>query len=153
MIYRKQSPTPPRMLLRIVGTAGAGTLLSVAACGSPSPEVVGSAPGSAPIVGGTSSDAAADSASYTVLGGVVVNPSGSVACPDDGSVVLGCPVIHPADASDDATDHGITGIVACPPDASWTQGCPILTGLVVSPTDASDDVIFHGIMTNPGDSG
>jgi hypothetical protein len=35
MIYRKTPPQPGRLLLRIVATTGAGTLLGVAACGSP----------------------------------------------------------------------------------------------------------------------
>jgi hypothetical protein len=148
MIYRKQSPTPPRLLLRIVGTAGAGTLLSVAACGSnPPPDVfMGSVPN-----GDTSNDGGVDSASF-IGEGSVANPPGSVACPPDGSDVVGCPGTFP-DASDDATDHGITGSVACPPDASGIQGCPVVAGLVVSPSDASDDVMFNGLVAHPGDSG
>jgi hypothetical protein len=35
MIYRKTPPQPGRLLLRIVATTGAGTLLGVVACGSP----------------------------------------------------------------------------------------------------------------------
>src|SRR5271154_603779 len=35
MIYRKMPPQPGRLLLRIVATTGAGTLLGVVACGSP----------------------------------------------------------------------------------------------------------------------
>lgn len=34
MIYRKTPPQPSRLLLRIVATTGAGTLLGVVACGS-----------------------------------------------------------------------------------------------------------------------
>jgi len=148
MIYRKQSPTAPRLLLRIVGAAGAGMLLSVAACGSnSSPDVMGSVPN-----GDASNDGGGDSAPF-IGEGSVANPPGSVACPPDGSDVVGCPGIFP-DASDDATDHGITGSVACPPDASGIQGCPVVTGLVVSPTDASDDdVMFNGLVAHPGDSG
>jgi|SRR5580704_5453214 hypothetical protein len=149
MIYRKQSPTPPRLLLRIVGTAGAGTLLGMAACGS-NPNIVGSTGGVETNDGGMSSDGASDSAPDTIVMGSVV--TGSVACPADGSDVVGCPGTFP-DASDDAADHGISGSVVCPPDASGIQGCPVVTGLVVSPSDASDDVIVNGLVAHPGDSG
>jgi hypothetical protein len=33
MLYRKAPPNPPRLLLRIVATAGAGALLGMPACG------------------------------------------------------------------------------------------------------------------------
>ncbi len=36
MIYRKLPPVPPRLLLRVVATAGAGALLGIAACGGTS---------------------------------------------------------------------------------------------------------------------
>ena len=150
MIYRKQSPTPPRLLLRIVGTAGAGTLLGMAACGSPSPDLVGSAPALGTNDGGTSSDGASDSAPDTIFMGSLV--TGSVACPADGSEVVGCPGTFP-DASDDATASSVDGSGACPPDASGIEGCPIVTGLVVSPNDASDDAIVNGLVVHPGDSG
>jgi hypothetical protein len=142
MIYRKQPPTPPRLLLRIMGAAGAGTLLGMAGCSSNSgPE------GLAPMMtdSGTSSDGASDSA--------VAILEGSVACPPDASDVVGCPGSFPADASDDATDHIINGVVACPSDASGIQGCPVVTGLSPAPTDASDDVMFNGLVVHPGDSG
>jgi hypothetical protein len=41
MLYRNQPPRPPRLLLRIVATAGTGALLGVAACGTDSPAFSG----------------------------------------------------------------------------------------------------------------
>src|ERR1019366_9717200 len=44
MLYRKASPTPPRLLLRIVAGAGAGAMLGAVACSSSSLSGVTAAP-------------------------------------------------------------------------------------------------------------
>jgi hypothetical protein len=143
MIYRKHSPTPPRLLLRIVGTAGAGALLGAAACSSSSapPVVMG-------VVPNVETDGAASDAAP------VVAMTGSVAClPDATDGVVGCPDTSP-DASADAHLQVVTGIVVSPSDASIDDAnSQVVTGLVVSPSDASDDVIFNGLVAHPGDSG
>jgi len=114
MIYRKASPSPPRMLLRIV--AGAGACAIAAACSSTSPDVEGSV---ATMDAGRG-DAAQDAGDDAPLHGVI--DSGGV-----GDVVTGV-VVNPDAAS------GSGGGIMVNPDASGD----VVTGVVVNP-DASAD--------------
>jgi hypothetical protein len=88
MLYRKAPPIPPRLLLRIVATAGAGALLGMAACSSSSSNGVGPSP---------PTDAADETEldASRIVTGLVANPPdatlpcgggpcGSVALPPDG---------------------------------------------------------------------
>jgi hypothetical protein len=99
MLYRRSSPTPPRLLLRIVATAGTGTLFAVAACSSSGAEGLGP---------GTPSDAS-DTSDIDGSFGCGNNPCGSSKLPDDAS---------DTDASPDATmlacGGGVCGTVALP---------------------------------------
>jgi hypothetical protein len=125
MLYRKAPPTPPRLLLRIVATAGAGALMGMAACSSSS-------------VNGLAADSPADAAddadlldASPVFTGLLANPDatlpcgggpcGSVALPPDGGDAggpvydadAGGPIYDadaggsPADASLDGSDAGV----------------------------------------------
>jgi hypothetical protein len=111
VIYRKAAPHPPRMLLRIVATAGTGALLGVAACSDG-----GSAP--APITGS--------------LPALYV-PDAS----DDGSHFNGVAPCTPC--GDDGDDGGsvrvVTGSLANPPDG----GYPSDDASLDAPDDASPD--------------
>jgi hypothetical protein len=116
MLYRKAPPTPPRLLLRIVATAGAGALLGMAACASSSSNgVVPSPP----------SDAAdeAELDATPIVTGLVANPPdatlpcgggpcGSVAFPADGGDAGGLvpatdAEASPLDASLDGSDANV----------------------------------------------
>jgi hypothetical protein len=153
MIYRKQPAHPPRLLLRIVGTAGASTLLGMAACSSssnPDHAFVGSAG----IVEHDGGDSDADPAlvgggsqanpciSSDVDGACSIQPLGSIAQPADASDLDG----SFADAGNDGNDAAAQG------DASMFHG------LVTHPEDAAaqdaaDDVhVVNGLVVNPGDS-
>jgi hypothetical protein len=122
MIYRKSSPTPPRLLLRIVATAGAGTLLAVAACSSRGAE-------------GLSPDAptdASDTDGASSFGGSMVNPDAALNCGDEGSACYGGGgiFIFPPDGGD-AGD----GDAAMSPDAD----ADVLDGSPVDAAEASAD--------------
>jgi hypothetical protein len=94
MLYRKSSPNPPRLLLRIVATAGAGALVGAAACSSSEP--------SGPCGGG---------------------PCGTVVLVPDSGLDAGTPDAQSADATAEAEagqgpgGGGPSGSVAAPPDA------------------------------------
>lgn len=94
MLYRKSSPNPPRLLLRIVASAGAGALVSAAACSSSEP--------SGPCGGG---------------------PCGTVVLVPDSGVDPGPPDAQSADVAAEAEPGrgpcggGPCGSVAIPPDA------------------------------------
>jgi hypothetical protein len=118
MLYRKAPATPPRLLLRIVATAGAGVLVGVAACSSSSdsaapPGVVVSPPG----------DDAGDAASSptTIMTGIMANPDATVGCGSEPCGFVAMP-----------QDGGDAGAFA--PDAENDAGM----------TDAADDVVHCG---------
>jgi hypothetical protein len=148
MHYRKTSPTPPRLLLRIVATAGAGALFGVAACGSGSE---GSAPATpsdnTPATCGghvcgsialpsdedsgfpeasVSGEDDAKGCTSVICDGSVSFPEASAPFPD-GSVAFlpdgGEPDAPSADAPDDA-------ISPCHP-------CGVVIGIVIHPEDAA----------------
>ncbi|HTB72593.1 MAG TPA: hypothetical protein VK762_05100 [Polyangiaceae bacterium] len=118
MLYRKASPRPPRLLLRIAATAGASALLGVAACSSSSDSV---APSGAVV--SPPADDAGDAASnpVTIMTGIMANPDATVACGGGpcGSVVM-------------SQDGGDAGDFA--PDAENDAGS----------MDATDDVTHCG---------
>jgi hypothetical protein len=72
MIYRKTPPQPGRLLLRIVATTGAGTLLGMAACGSSGERgLMGVLPNSgsgAEVSGSTGSASGSAGTGYEVVG-------------------------------------------------------------------------------------
>src|SRR5579859_5373441 len=70
MLYRKSSPQPARLLLRIVSTSGAGALLGLAACGG------------ADLTGGAPIPPQPDASDESPVGGGVV---GVVAMPEAGA--------------------------------------------------------------------
>src|SRR5450432_1655432 len=101
MLYRKAPPTPPRLLLRIVATAGAGALLGFTGCSSSS-----------------------------TVNGVVVSPEAGYVpsdASDDASPPCGvvfCDIVsNPSDAEAefDVTSHP-TGVVPYNPDAAGSVG-------------------------------
>jgi hypothetical protein len=142
MIYRKAAPNPPRLLLRIVASAGAGALLGVAACG-PS-----DAPGSivsVPHASDAATDAEVDGDQFAAgfcCGSVVgappgISPDGGIlSYPADGGILS-----YPADAGDagDSSD--------APGDAESLGD----TG--AGSSDATDDVThcggFCGVVVHP----
>jgi hypothetical protein len=134
MRYRKAPITPPRLLLRIVGTAGAGALLGVAAC---------------------SSSISSDSAPITT-GIVVTGDAGGDASADAAAFYMGIGVPPPCNGC-----QMTTGVVAYTPDAS-TDGAAlpgdasddaIFNGIGPYPHDGGDAEVFYGLVANPGDAG
>ena len=127
MLYRKSPPTPPRLLLRIVATAGAGALLGVAACSSS--HAVGlsdSSPSDASDI-----DAAFDHDGSTP--GLVPNPDAEVAC---GPSRLCGVVALPTDAGDggESADAGDAGHGAAVSDAADDGTSPCHPcGVIVNP--------------------
>ncbi len=112
MLYRKVPPSPPRLLLRIVATAGTGALLGAAACSSTS---------SGSIAGGSitnmPSDDASD-ASNAVMGfgaypcyedaSACVDAAGPITNPDEGGPCNGglCGAVGMIMPGGDAGDAG-----------------------------------------------
>ena len=126
MLYRKSPPTAPRLLLRIVATAGTGALLAMTACGSSS-----SSEGSAAI---TPSDGSADDAASSMCADHVC---GFVAMPPDDGGDAG-----DARATGPCGGH-LCGTIALPQDASDLDGADghvaDAGGDSEAPTDASED--------------
>ena len=122
MLYRKASPTPPRLLLRIVATAGAGALLGMTACSSSSSNGVGPNP---------PTDAADEGVNLGVDGGVADLDAfmGLVAYPD---ATLAC-------------GGGPCGSVALPPDGGDAGGLVPDADAEASPVDASFDGADTGV--------
>jgi hypothetical protein len=120
MLYRKTAPTPPRLLLRIVATVGAGALLGVAACSSSTSS--GSVP-SAPTD-------AADEADFVDSAGSIANPFLDATLPCGGGPCGS--VAHLPDAGDggdlppDASDTGVDA----PDDVTHCGG---VCGVIVRP--------------------
>jgi len=89
MLYRKSSPSPPRLLLRIVATAGAGALVGGAACSSSEP--------TGPCGGG---------------------PCGTVVLVPDSGLDASTPEAQSADAAAEAEAGYLTGVVPDGPGPS-----------------------------------
>ncbi len=144
MLYRKAAPGPPRLLLRIVATAGAGALLGVAACSSSSTS------GSSPLV--PSADAAdnGDLDATPILTGLLPNhpdatllpcgaggPCGAIALPhlDGGDEASADGSDAGADAGNDAasdaeiSDTGVNDLA----EGGILVHCPPTCGVVVHP--------------------
>jgi hypothetical protein len=146
MLYRKAPPSPPRLLLRIAGTAGA--LATIAACGSsPGPEGSAGLVGSVtqPDDGGSGADDGA-SGPHMILG---LLPS----C-GPGTNEPECPCV--AAVSPDGCDAGASDVpdaLPLTPDGSdgATDGM-VFNGIVANP-DAGDATVFNGIVAHPGDGG
>jgi hypothetical protein len=152
MLYRKSSPNPPTLLLRIVATAGAGALLGAAACGG------STAMGSIAI---PDSDAGRDAAGPGLPAPCNGGPCGSVVMPttDSGEAgfvgfVGGGVVVNPDSGSDSQVpcNGGPCGVVVMPHDAG--EAATVGGGIVVSP-DAGADARgpcgggFCGVMIHP----
>jgi hypothetical protein len=164
MLYRRTPSHPPTLLLRIVATAGASTLLGIASCGGETSTVNGLIT----LPANETPDAQAGDSGPTLVGAIDMSDSGApvsdpglpcgvcgliVSVPEieggpvglvDASVadgeVLGI-VALPEDAGPDA-HHVIIGVVVEPPDAGHDSGstlsCPPLCGIVI------------GVVPNPG---
>ena len=118
MIYRKTPPQPGRLLLRIVATTGAGTLLGVAACGSPAesgcigvciPVSSGGSTGSAS--GGSGAGTGYELAGSGTIGGGAGSNYGAPPQAEGGT----------ADATVMEAGRIILGISVAPPDAGSEQ--------------------------------
>src|SRR5580692_4720732 len=123
MVYRRASRRSPRLLLRIVATAGVGALFGSGACGSdnPQPQFLfygGSAPSS-------NEDAAADDSGTPTCHSMSMCGTGKL--PDDGD-----------DASVEGGDDGGNDGAADASDAA-DGGCSMVCGSVVEFPDASED--------------
>ena len=109
MLYRKVPPSPPRLLLRIVATAGTGALLGAAACSSTS---------SGSIAGGSITNMPSDDASNAVMGfgaypcyedaSACVDAAGPITNPDEGGPCNGglCGAVGMIMPGGDAGDAG-----------------------------------------------
>ena len=121
-LYRKSPPTPPKLLLRIVATAGASALLGVAACSDSTSGFHG--------VGVVDATPPPDSGDDSTVGVGVV---GSVAYLPDAGHDTGLPC-----------GTGVCGVVAMPHDAGEAgtdSGLPCgigFCGTVVMPHDAGE---------------
>jgi hypothetical protein len=116
MLYRKAPPTPPRLLLRIIATAGVGALVGTAGCSSAAANGTTTLPPSdasddAPMMevhGIVTNPDASDPCNGFPCGGFVVDPDASLACGDSrlcGAVILredAGDAMAPEDAAEDA---------------------------------------------------
>jgi hypothetical protein len=123
MHYRKSSPNPPRLLLRIVAAAGAGAVVSACSSGSGQGgdqyHGVGSAP-AVPSDGG--GEGGCNGFSECGGGSAYVPPSMDAGA--DGDAELPC-------------GTGVCGSIVSPPSDAG-EASTIVTGLVVSPEGGSD---------------
>jgi hypothetical protein len=149
MLYRNAPPSPPRLLLRIAGTAGA--LATMAACGSSlGPEGSAGLPGSvAQADGGSGTGDDGSVGEHMLLGSL---PSCG---PNTNQPECPCVAAVSPDGCDAATPD-IPDALPLTPDASdgATDGM-IFNGIVAHPDagDASDATVFNGIVAHPGDGG
>ncbi len=145
MLYRKAAPNPPRLLLRIVATAGAGALLGVAACSS------SSANGSSPIVPAADAADNGDLDANQIITGVLPSHPDATVLPCGAGGVCGLMVLpHDGDVGDEASpgesDAGAeAGNDAAAdaeipdsgtheaPDGGIMLHCPPICGVVVHP--------------------
>jgi hypothetical protein len=129
MLYRKAAPTPPRLLLRIAATAGAGALLGAAACSS-----VGEPHGLVPMPNGLVANPPADAADQgdsegtPIMTGVLPNPNpgpcGGGPC---GTIAL--PAADAGDAGETAPD-AVSDAEIAPDDVAHCGGvCGVIVHL------------------------
>jgi hypothetical protein len=142
MLYRRSPLSPPKLLLRVIATAGVGTLLGVAACSSSSatPDSQNLGPeGSAGIV---PSDASDEEVTVGCLGfcGIAVQPDacGNPGCEPSGSVYVPPEAGEPDDASP-VTDADAGPATDAASDASTDDGstgpCHPVCGIIVHPDE------------------
>jgi hypothetical protein len=138
MIYRKSPPSPPRLLLRVVATAGAGALLGAVACSSSS--FNGTVPSA------DASDDAAFELDAVATGVLPGHPDATMLACGGGACGI---MAEPDDAGADACtgpDCGVPGVIdagpkeadgASPGDASdaATGPCHPFCGVVVRPDE------------------
>lgn len=129
MLYRKASPTPPRLLLRIVAGAGAGAMLGAVACSSSSLSGVTAAPhdGGDTSLDGTDGTDADDTSCHGFCVGV-----GSVAVPP-GEDASDQDVFRPMGSYGQLPDASDAGYVPLGSDAGY-----------VAPDDAAQDLDAAG---------
>jgi hypothetical protein len=150
MLYRKTPATPPRLLLRIMATAGTGALLGAAACGGVDSTSTGSPV--SPVRDVADAQPTGDDGSIT-MGFVVGMPTGLLPLVRDagGDATLACgtgfcgsAVMPPADGGDAGADaSGADTSDAAAKDAADDAGlladdggslhCPPVCGVVVHP--------------------
>jgi hypothetical protein len=143
MIYRKTPPQPGRLLLRIVATTGAGTLLGVAACGSPAES--GCIGVCIPVSSGGSTGSASGSAGtgYEVMGSTGnLGLSGSTGSASGGSgagtgyELAGSGTIGGGAGSNYGAPPQAEGGTA---DATVMEAGRIILGISVAPPDAGSE--------------
>jgi len=134
MLYRKSSPNPPRLLLRIVATAGAGALLGSTACSSSAGPCGGGVCGTAILVPDSGLDAgtfdaqSADAAAEAEAGqepsgvGLVSLDAGNSGEPEAATTVEGGLFPKPdAEAGSRPCGGGPCGVVVMPHDAGAAE--------------------------------
>jgi hypothetical protein len=166
-IYRKAPPQPPRLLLRIVATAGAGALLSTAACsdsgsnhpfnglvGMPSSGASSGSATSGSSSGSTSGDSGASSGGPV---GVTTGFYGSVTMPpDDAGHPPGVVVMPPPEDAGNDADHHPPGIVVMPPHDDAGPHCQPCGVVVMPSSDAGYEAatwVGGGVQPAPDDAG
>ena len=174
MLYRRTPRNPPTLLLRIVATAGAGTLLGMASCGGET----STANGSLPFVPATQNqEPQGDDDSGPPPGfcqgsnfcgfiayGVVDAGAPDEEAPSCGGHPCGSVGYIDAEASIDSSvdtpdvsvaDVEVHGVVPLPEDAGYDAHHPI--GVVVEPPDSGSGItcppvcgVVIGLGPNPG---
>jgi hypothetical protein len=157
MLYRRTPRNPPTLLLRIVASAGAGTLIGMASCGGET----STANGSIGLPATEALDAQGDDSGSIAVGSIT---TGSMPCMGIcGVVVVGSlPYTDDGEAPDsgvsypDASvaDVEVHGVVPLPEDAGYDAHRPI--GVIVEPPDGSRITcpplcgVVIGLGPNPG---
>jgi hypothetical protein len=138
MLYRRTPRNPPTLLLRIVATAGAGTLIGMASCGGETT----TANGSVAIPANSPAENQGDDSAAPFMGFVAV---GSVACgPNEPCGSLPLP----------EADGGPVGVVPC---EGFCGGVPGSVGYIDAEAPIDGSVSFPdavaGSVAVPGDAG
>jgi hypothetical protein len=137
MLYRKAPPTPPRLLLRIVATVGAGALLGMAGCASSSSNGVGPNPPTDAADEALNLGVDGGGADLDVFMGLVGDatlpcgggPCGSVALPPDGGDAGG--LLPDADADASPVDASFDGSDASVDSPDAIAHCGGVCGVIV----------------------
>jgi hypothetical protein len=132
MIYRKAPARPPRLLLRIVGSASAAALVGAPACGANSGSM-----------GSVACPPDANGTEGCPVNGVAPNQPSDANADGYGAQISGVAPYQP-----DAGYTQVTGVAPYQPDASYDD-VTVINGLVASPHDASDDVLILGLIVHP----
>jgi hypothetical protein len=133
MLYRKAAPNPPRLLLRIAATAGAGALLGAVACSSTSSGSVAAPPtdsGDQGDVDMSGSSSSGGSGSMPIVTGVLPSPHPDAAgCGGGPCGVMVRPPDDAGDASDLAPD-AVSDAEIAPDDVAHCGGvCGVIVHL------------------------